>query len=107
MGQLITVNTAASTKDTRTFVLNRSLTGMENFTFTEEAQTHEDNSPAHVIARRILKLGAKSVSVYSNVITVLGDEEFLSTKNDRMISMMEKLYLYYGPGAGWAPEAQN
>lgn len=107
MGQLITVNTASSTKDTRTFVLDRSLTGMENFNFTTEAQTQEGDSPAHVIAGRILKLGAKSVSVYSNVITVLGDESFFETNNDQMILMMEKLYLYYGPDAGWAPETQN
>ena len=107
MGQQITVNNAASTKETKTFVLNRSLTGMENLTFTNIEQTHEDNSPAHVLSRRILKLGAKSVSVYSNVVTVNGSEEFFTTNNAKVVSLIEKLYLFYGAGAGWAPEAQN
>ena len=55
----------------------------------------------------LLKHGAKSVSVYSNVVTVNGTEDFLSQNNAKMVSLMEKLYLYYGAGAGWAPEAQN
>ena len=107
MGQLITVNKASNTKETSTFVLNRSLTGMENYTFTTIDQTNEDNSPAHVLARRILKLGAKSVSVYSNVVTVNGTQDFLTQNNDKIIALTEKLYLYYGAGAGWSPEAQN
>lgn len=107
MGQLIRVKNGAKSKNTSTYVLNRSLTGMENFAFTKIEQTNEQKSPAHVLARRILKLGAKSVSVYSNVVTVNAADDFLTSNNDKIVSLMEKLYLYYGAGAGWAPETQN
>ena len=107
MGQLITVKNAANTKNSITFVLNRSLTGMENLLFTDVDQAFNNDSPAHVISRRILELGADSVAVYSNVITVGGKTVFISTNNETIIAIIEKLYLYYGANAGWTPESKN
>jgi hypothetical protein len=107
MGQLITVKNSTSTNNISTYVLNRSLTGMENFTFTSSSKAKEGNSPAHVLAARILNLGAKSVSIYSNVVTVKADKEFFTTNIGKLNTLMEKLYLYYGEDAGWAPNNQN
>ena len=54
MGQLITVSTTVSSKDSKTFVLDRALTGTENFTFTTIEQASQDISQAYVLAKAIL-----------------------------------------------------
>ena len=76
MGQLITVSTTVSSKDSKTFVLDRALTGTENFTFTTIEQASQDISQAYVLAKAILQLGANSVSIYSNVVTIKAKEDF-------------------------------
>ncbi|MBP9115810.1 MAG: hypothetical protein KBF89_05635 [Acidimicrobiia bacterium] len=107
MGQLITVSTTVSSKDSKTFVLDRALTGTENFTFTTIEQASQDISQAYVLAKAILQLGANSVSIYSNVVTIKAKEDFFIENDKKLTSLMEKLFLYYGEDAGCAPKTQN
>ncbi len=96
MGQMITVTTAPSAdKNTLIFQLNRSLTGMEILNYDQDTQIPESEDPSNIAAKKLIDLGAKSVSIYSNVVTVTSDESTVSSKQNEMIKALENLYIYY------------
>jgi hypothetical protein len=107
MGQDITVAQAPSISNTtHIFELNRSLTGMEIETFSDIESTAKGHSAPEILARRILTLGATSVSVYSNIVTVECSPEIFSNIEPKIIDVMENLFRYYGDRAGWSDSAR-
>jgi hypothetical protein len=105
MGQPITVSVRRGARpDVRMFDLNRSLTGMALEIYANrDAATAE--RPPDVLARRLFDLGAKLVSVYSNVVTVEADAAAWTDLEPKAVHTIEHLFEYYGDDAGWSPEA--
>jgi hypothetical protein len=105
MGQPITVSVRRGARaDVRIFDLNRSLTGMalEVYSTRDEAGGER---PPDVLARRLFDLGAKLVSIYSNVVTVEADASDWNDIEAKAVHTLEHLFEYYGDDAGWSPEA--
>lgn len=96
MGQDITVEALPSTgESTYVYSLNRSLTGMDIFGYENVDDVPEDNDPANILSRKLLELGANSVSIYSNVVTIKCDQaKFSSIKND-VEETMQSLFRFY------------
>ncbi|MFN8035583.1 MAG: hypothetical protein U0V73_06595 [Acidimicrobiia bacterium] len=107
MGQQITVTArAGASPGVRFFDCNRSLTSMEIERYPSAASAGGPRPP-DVLARRLFELGASSVSVYSNVVTVEAPAERWGELEQRVIDTIEYLFLYYGDRAGWSPEARG
>jgi len=107
MGQQITVTEApGSTDAVRQYVLNRSITGMKTERYANREAATGDR-PADVIARRLFDLGATSVTVYSNVVTVEMTPSAWSEAGSKVLEALEYLFRYYGEGAGWSWEARG
>ncbi|MCU1426735.1 MAG: hypothetical protein JWL83_735 [Actinomycetia bacterium] len=105
MGQPITVTARAGARpDVRMFDLNRSLTGMALEVYPERGPVVGDRPP-DVLARRLFDLGAKRVSVYSNVVTVVAEPEVWPELEPKIVHALEHLFEYYGDDAGWSPQA--
>jgi hypothetical protein len=105
MGQPITVSVRRGARaEVRFFDLNRSLTGMalEVYTTKEEASGER---PPDVLARRLFDLGAKLVSIYSNVVTVEANASDWNDIEAKAVHTLEHLFEYYGDDAGWSPQA--
>src|SRR3954465_12709319 len=105
MGQPITVAVRRGARpEVRMFDLNRSLTGMalEVYRSPDDATGER---PPDVLARRLFDLGAKLVSVYSNVVTVEADAGAWNDIEAKAVHTLEHLFEYYGDDAGWSPEA--
>jgi len=105
MGQTITVTTrTGASPSIRFFDLNRSLTGMkiERYGRVEEVTGVR---PPDVLTRRLFELGATSVTIYSNVVTVEAPPERWAAMEHPVVSTIEHLFHYYGDEAGWSPEA--
>jgi len=108
MGQTITATVReGAAPGVRIFDLNRSLTGMdiERYSTAEEAEAR-GMRPPDVLAFRLLSEGALSVSIYSNVVTVVAAESAWPTFEARALYLVEHLFEYYGDAAGWSYEAR-
>jgi hypothetical protein len=105
MGQPITVAVREGIDPTtRIFDLNRSLTGMG----IERYQSVSDvryGRPADVLAKRLFRAGARSVTVYSSSVGVTAPVERWAELEPKVIETIEHLFGYYGDDAGWAPDA--
>jgi hypothetical protein len=86
------------------FDLNRSLTGMALEVYPEPDAANGERPP-DVLARRLFGMGAKRVSVYSNVVTVEADAGAWDDLEAKVVHTLEHLFEYYGDDAGWSPEA--
>jgi hypothetical protein len=107
MGQRITVTVRpGASADVRIFDTNRSLTGMEIERYPDLAAA-VGNEPTQVLARRLFGLGAQSVGVYSNVVTVEAPADRWSDIEPAMVDAIEHLFEYYGEEAGWSPAARE
>jgi len=107
MGQRITVTARpGAAEHVRIFDANRSLTGMEIERYPDLASA-SGNEPPQVLARRLFALGAQSVGVYSNVVTVEAPAERWAELEPGMVDAIEHLFEYYGDEAGWSPAARE
>ena len=107
MGQTITVSVRTGTSpEVRFFDTNRSLTGMaiERYSSADDPRLVA-NRPPDVVARRMFALGATSVTVYSNVVTVEAPAGRWAELEPKAVHTIEHLFHYYGDDAGWSPEA--
>lgn len=101
MGQTITVTQSPSAQD-NTVVLstNRSLTGMEILTFTKETLPEKYDDPATRCADRIIKEGAASVTVYSNVVTITAEPARIAQVAKDATNILENLFIHYDENMG-------
>jgi hypothetical protein len=107
MGQPITVTVRPGGRDdVRFFETNRSLTGMAIETYTAEAGAAGERPP-DVLARRLLDLGARKVTIYSNVVTVEAESDIWPTLEPKAVHALEHLFEFYGDEAGWSFEARG
>jgi hypothetical protein len=105
MGQPITVAVRRGARpEVRMFDLNRSLTGMALEIYPARERAVGDRPP-DVLARRLFDLGAKHVSVYSNVVTVDADAAAWDEMEPKVVHTLQHLFEYYGDDAGWSPQA--
>ncbi len=105
MGQTITVTArAGAVPEVRFFDLNRSLTGMaiERYASTDDVHWQR---PPDVLASRLFALGATSITIYSNVVTVEAPASAWDALESRVTYVIEHLFNYYGDDAGWSPDA--
>ncbi|MGZ8733796.1 MAG: hypothetical protein ACXW1M_01280 [Acidimicrobiia bacterium] len=106
MGQTITVSVrTGASPSVRFFDTNRSLTGMAIERYEPDDPRLGGNRPPDVVARRLFALGATSVTVYSNVVTVEAPTERWADLEPKAVHTIEYLFHYYGDDAGWSPEA--
>src|SRR5262245_3485493 len=106
MGQTITVEvTPGARTDVRVFSCNRSITGMAIERFPSAEAATAGTKPPHVLARRLFELGARSVTIYSNTVTVEADPDGWAGLEPDAVAAIEHLFNYYGDAAGWSPEA--
>ena len=106
MGQTLTVTVLAGARpEIRTFTTNRSITGMAIERYASAEAAAVGTKPANVLARRLFEVGAKSVTVYSNVVTVEADAEAWAALELKATDILTHLFHYYGDGAGWSAEA--
>lgn len=96
MGQDITVEQLPSAdKSTFVYSLNRSLTGMETYSYLNVADVPDDNDPANLLSKKVLDLGVESVSIYSNVVTVKCDSSKFSSIKTNLEETMQTLFRFY------------
>lgn len=106
MGQTMTVTVTPGVRpDVRTFATNRSITGMAVERYPSVAAAQAGTKPPDVLARRLFDLGARSVTIYSNVVTVDADAAAWAQLEPSASAAIEHLFNFYGDGAGWSPEA--
>jgi hypothetical protein len=105
MGQEITVTCRrGASPSVMLFDCNRSITGMAIESYTSIDETSRGRPP-DVLARRLLKLGATRVTVYSSAITVEAPPERWPDLAPKVEHTIRHLFGYYGPEAGWSPDA--
>ena len=105
MGQAITVTSrVGSAASVRIFDCNRSLTGMAIESYASVDETG-GGRPPDVLARRLFDLGATRVTVYSSGVTVEAPEVRWPLLESAATEAIGNLFGYYGPDAGWAPDA--
>jgi hypothetical protein len=107
VGQPITVSARPGAHPgVRFFDLDRSLTGMaiERYPSADHAR---GDRPPDVLARRLFDLGATSVTVYSNVVTVEAPAPAWATIEPRALHAIAHLFEYYGDDAGWSAAARG
>jgi hypothetical protein len=105
MGQQISVTVrAGASPSVRIFELNRSLTGMaiERYAAGDEIRRAR---PPDVLARRVLALGAESITVSSSMVTVAAPADQWGALEPKVVDAIEHLFGYYGESAGWSPDA--
>jgi hypothetical protein len=106
MGQTMTVTVTPGVRpDVRTFSTNRSITGMAVERYPSLAVAETATKPPNVLARRLFELGARTVTIYSNVVTVEADPGAWADLEPQATLAIEHLFNFYGDGAGWSPEA--
>jgi hypothetical protein len=106
MGQTITVEvTRGARPEVRVLSCNRSITGMALERYGSEADAARGSKPPNVLARRLFELGARTVSIYSNTVTVDADPAAWPELEPKAVAALEHLFNYYGDAAGWSPEA--
>ncbi|MDQ1534519.1 MAG: hypothetical protein QOF28_2280 [Actinomycetota bacterium] len=105
MGQTITVTSRQGSRpEVRFFDTNRSLTGMAIERYASLEDVHWQRPP-DVLAKRLFELGAKAVTIYSNVVTVEAPVEAWPVLEGQIEHIIEHLFHYYGDDAGWSPAA--
>lgn len=104
MGQTLTVTVIpGASAGVRTFTTNRSVTGMATERFPDAASA-TGSKPAQVLARRLFDLaGVRSVTVYSNTVTVEADS--WASIQSQAEATVAHLFEYYGDDAGWSVDA--
>lgn len=103
MGQDITISRIESgIESSHIYSLNRSITGMEIFTYSDPDMEVDENNGADVLAKRLLDIGVESVSIYSNVVTVNCEIEVYSKIESQISHTIENLFRFYGEDAGWS-----
>jgi hypothetical protein len=112
MGQPITVTVRAGARpDVRFFDANRSLTGMaiETYVAGDEGDRRlvDGQRPPDVLARRLVDLGARRVTIYSNVVVVEAPASAWAELEPKATYTIEHLFEYYGDDAGWSFEARG
>ncbi len=106
MGQTLTVTVSPGARpEVRNFSTDRSITGMAVERFPNADVAAGATKPANVLARRLFELGVRSVSVYSNTVTVEADAAQWAELEPKVLHAIEHLFHYYGDGAGWSVEA--
>jgi hypothetical protein len=106
MGQTLTVAvTPGARPEVRNFATDRSITGMAIERFPDAASAARATKPANVLARRLFEMGVRSVSVYSNTVTVEADAAAWPALEPKVTHAIEYLFHYYGDDAGWSVEA--
>ncbi len=106
MGQTITVTvTTGARPEVRVLSTNRSFTGMKNERYPSADVAARGERPPDVLARRLFELGARSVTIYSNTVTVEADVQAWPLLEPKAVAAVEHLFNYYGDSAGWSPEA--
>ncbi len=63
--------------------------------------------PADVLAGRLFELGASRVTLYSSVVTVEAPADRWAELEPQVVATIQRLFGYYGEGAGWAPDASG
>jgi hypothetical protein len=107
MGQTITVDVRPGGRpETRFFDCNRSITGMAIEVY-DAATGAEGERPPDVLARRLLALGARRVTIYSNVVSVEAPAGEWAGLEPRVRHAIEHLFEFYGDDAGWSFEARG
>ncbi|MFZ4585246.1 MAG: hypothetical protein ACOYNI_08465 [Acidimicrobiia bacterium] len=107
MGQDITVTEFAGVATSvKQFVCNRSLTGMKTERYPNR-EAAPGNRPPDVLARRLFDLGATSVTVYSNVVTVEMPAAKWDGAEAQVDATVANLFRFYGDDAGWSFEARG
>jgi len=107
MGQRITVTARPGAADNvRIFDTNRTLTGQEIERYAS-LEAAAGNEPPEVLARRLFALGAETVGIFSNVVTVEAPADQWASIEPGMIDAIEHLFEYYGDEAGWSPAARE
>jgi len=107
MGQDITVSEFDGvTTSVKQFVLNRSLTGMKTERYPN-VESASGTRPPDVLARRLFALGATSVTVASNVVTVEMTSADWTSAQGSVDDVMANLFRFYGDDAGWSFEARG
>jgi hypothetical protein len=105
MGQEITVTARRGSSPTiMLFDCNRSITGMAIERYPSFDETYGPRPP-DVLARRLFDLGATSVTVYSNVVTVEAPEDRWAELEPKVEETIRHLFGYYGDDAGWSPDS--
>jgi hypothetical protein len=61
--------------------------------------------PPDVLAKRLFRAGARSVTVYSSSVGVTAPAERWVELEPKLIETIEHLFGYYGDDAGWAPDS--
>jgi hypothetical protein len=106
VGQLITVTVRpGASPSVRMFDTNRSLTGMAIERYSAPEQAAGGDRAPDVLAARLMAMGATTVTVYSNVITVEAPAEQWAALEPKVVESIEHLFGYYGDDAGWSPES--
>src|SRR3954471_21503872 len=107
MGQTLNVTvTPGARPEVRNFSTDRSITGMAIERFTDAENAARATKPANVLARRLFEMaGVRSVSVYSNTVTVEADADAWATLEPAVTHAIEHLFHYYGDAAGWSVAA--
>jgi hypothetical protein len=105
MGQDITVAARrGASPSVMIFDCNRSITGMAIERYGSGDDAH-GSRPADVLARRLFDLGATRVTVYSSAVTVEAPAERWAALEPEVAHAIQHLFGYYGPEAGWSPDA--
>ncbi len=107
MGQTIAAKSRPGSRpEVAIFDLDRSITGMgvERYVTVESAA---GKRVVDVLARRLLEVGATAVSAYSNVLTVEAPPGSWPALEEKVLSVIEHLFHYYGDVAGWSYEARE
>ena len=106
MGQTLTVTVSPGARpEVRNFATDRSITGMATERFADAEAAARGTKPANVLACRLFELGVRSVSVYSNTVTVEADAGTWAALEPKVLHLIEHLFHYYGDDAGWSVEA--
>ncbi len=98
MGQAIVVSSKPSARPgVRAFECNRSITSMEIERYATVAAVKK-HRPPDVLAGKLFDLGASSVTIYSNIVTVEADPEGWDELEPQVLDLIENMFIYYREG---------
>jgi len=107
MGQRITAKSRSGSRpEIRIFDLDRSITGM-GIERCASADAVTGKRAVDILVRRVFEVGAKAVTVYSNVVTVEAPPGSWPALEEKVRHVIEHLFRYYGDDAGWSSEARG
>jgi Scaffold protein Nfu/NifU N terminal len=98
MGQTIVVTSKPSARPgVRAYECNRSITSMEIERYIS-ADAVKKHRPPDVLASKLFDLGASSVTVYSNIVTVEADPDGWDELEPQVVDLIENLFIHYREG---------